>query len=66
MRLKELLKDVEYELVQGDLNLEVRDIAYDSRNVNENIAFVAMKGFRVDGHDYTMCYHVGNGKTPKF
>ena len=19
-----------------------------------------------DGHDYTMCYHVGNGKTPKF
>lgn len=52
MKLRELLKDVEYELVQGDLEIEVNDIAYDSRKVKDGILFVAMKGFRVDGHDY--------------
>ena len=52
MILRDLLKDVEYELVQGDLDLEVLDIAYDSRNIKEGMAFVALKGFRVDGHDY--------------
>lgn len=52
MKLKELLKDVDYKLVQGDLELEIKDIAYDSRKVKEGVAFVALKGFRVDGHDY--------------
>ena len=52
MKLRDLLKDVSYRKVQGNLDIEVSDIAYDSRKVNENIAFVALKGFRVDGHDY--------------
>ena len=52
MKLRELLCDVEYDFVQGDLDLEILDIAYDSRKVNKDTAFVAMKGFRVDGHDY--------------
>lgn len=52
MKLKELLKDVDYKLIQGNIDLEVEDIAYDSRKVHEGVAFVALKGFRVDGHDY--------------
>ena len=52
MRLRELLKDVEYELIQGDIELDIKDIAYDSRKVDKDVVFVAMKGFRVDGHDY--------------
>lgn len=52
MKLREILKDVDYKLVQGDLELEIKDIAYDSRKVESGILFVAMKGFRVDGHDY--------------
>ena len=52
MRLIELLKDVEYKLVQGSIDIEVDDIAYDSRKVYDGVAFVALKGFRVDGHDY--------------
>ena len=51
MKLRELLKDVDYKLVQGNLDLEVLDITYDSRCANENRAFVALKGFRVNGHD---------------
>ena len=52
MKLIDLVKDVDYELVQGDLNYEIKDIVYDSRKANKDTVFVAMKGFRVDGHDY--------------
>lgn len=52
MKLRELLKDVSYELVKGSLDIEINDISYDSRRVDENTAFVALKGFRVNGHDY--------------
>lgn len=52
MKLRELLKDVSYELVNGNLDIEINDISYDSRRVDEKTVFVALKGFRVDGHDY--------------
>ena len=52
MKLKDLLKDVDYKLIQGDIDLEIKDITYDSRSVTKDKVFVAMKGFRVDGHDY--------------
>ena len=52
MKLRELLKDVDYKFIQGNLDMEILDIAYDSRKTREGVAFVAMKGFRVDGHDY--------------
>ena len=49
MKLRELLKDVSYELVQGNLDIEISDISYKSSDINEGCAFVALKGFRVDG-----------------
>ena len=52
MKLRELLKDVEYKLIQGNLDIEINDIFYDSRKAKSDSVFVAMKGFRVDGHDY--------------
>lgn len=52
MKLKDILKDCEYEVLQGDINTEVIDIAYDSRNVKTDYMFVAIPGFIVDGHDY--------------
>ena len=44
MKLKELLKDVEYELIKGNLDLDIEDIAYDSRKCNEKTPFIALKG----------------------
>ena len=52
MKLFDLLKDVKYELVKGSLDVNVEDICYDSRKASDVVAFVAMRGFRVDGHDY--------------
>ena len=31
MKLRELLRDGDYELIQGNLDIEIYDIAYDSR-----------------------------------
>lgn len=52
MKLIELLKDVEYKLIQGNLDVDVSDITYNSNNANECCAFIALKGFRVDGHKF--------------
>ncbi|WP_291653678.1 UDP-N-acetylmuramoyl-L-alanyl-D-glutamate--2,6-diaminopimelate ligase [Clostridium sp.] len=52
MKLLDLLKGVNYELLEGALEKEVNHIQYDSRKVNEGDLFVCLTGFEVDGHDY--------------
>lgn len=52
MKLKKILKDVNYEVIKGNLDIEINDIAYNSNNVKKDFMFVALKGFRVDGHNY--------------
>lgn len=52
MRLEEIVAGAEYELLQGTLDKEVADIAYDSRKVKENVMFVAIEGTVVDGHKF--------------
>lgn len=52
MLLKLLVKDLDYTLVQGDLNAEVSDIFYDSRKVGKNGLFVCIVGTQRDSHDY--------------
>lgn len=36
----------------GDANVEVRSVQIDSRKIGKNDVFVAIKGERVDGHDF--------------
>lgn len=52
MKLSKLVEHIEYELVQGSLDKEVADIAYDSRKMKEGMLFVAIAGTVVDGHKY--------------
>ncbi|WP_195959938.1 UDP-N-acetylmuramoyl-L-alanyl-D-glutamate--2,6-diaminopimelate ligase [Clostridium tertium] len=52
MKLLDLLKGVDYELLEGTVEKEVNHIQYDSRKVNEGDLFVCLTGFEVDGHDY--------------
>lgn len=51
MTLKELVKDLKYE-VSGNFDLEIKGIAYDSRKVKDGYLFIAIKGFETDGHKY--------------
>ncbi|MCK5762489.1 MAG: UDP-N-acetylmuramoyl-L-alanyl-D-glutamate--2,6-diaminopimelate ligase, partial [Clostridiales bacterium] len=51
MKLINVFKDLKYD-GEIDGNIEIKGIAYDSRKVEEGYIFVAIKGFKVDGHDF--------------
>lgn len=52
MKVSQLVQEIEYELLQGDLNQEVKDIVYDSRKVSENSLFICIRGALADGHSF--------------
>lgn len=52
MRLAQLCEKMEYKLLNGSMDIEVKDIIYDSRKVEEGTAFVCMVGAVTDGHKY--------------
>ena len=52
MILNELLKDLAVKEVRGKTDIEVSNIAFDSRLVKPGTLFVAQRGTAVDGHEY--------------
>ena len=52
MELKRLLVGLEGLKVKGDLNVEIKGIERDSKEIKEGYLFVAIKGFTVDGHNF--------------
>ena len=52
MLLLNVLKDIDYKLISGDLNKEITSVEYDSRKVSVGSLFVCVKGFTVDGHSF--------------
>lgn len=52
MILAELLEELKYEVVSGDLNKEVSEIVLDSRKADEGCLFVCIRGAVVDGHKF--------------
>ncbi len=51
MKLKQVLKRVEHEVLLGDISSELIDICNDSRTAHEGSLFIAIKGYHVDAHD---------------
>lgn len=52
MKLLEVLKGIEGIDIKGDSEREISGIAYDSRSVKPGDMFVAIVGFKTDGHMY--------------
>lgn len=52
MQLEEMLLDLKYEILQGDLNIEVQEIENDSRKVKQGVLFFCIAGSVRDGHDF--------------
>ena len=50
--LKDILYKVALQSVSGDTAVEVAALAFDSRKVEANTAFIATRGTQADGHDY--------------
>lgn len=52
MKLKKLLENTRIISGKADLDIDINDIAYDSRNVSAGDVFMAIEGFETDGHKY--------------
>ena len=52
MKLSEILNGISDLKAKGNVDIEISDIACDSRKVKPESLFVAVKGYDVDGHDY--------------
>jgi UDP-N-acetylmuramoyl-L-alanyl-D-glutamate--2,6-diaminopimelate ligase len=47
-----MLKNLSESDVSGNRNLDIKGVAYDSRQVKPGYLFVALRGHQLDGHDY--------------
>ena len=52
MLLNQLVKNIKYTLVKGNIDIDICDVIYDSRKVVPNSVFVCLKGYTSDGHKY--------------
>lgn len=52
MKLKSILYNIKYELISGDLNTEITNINYDSREVKGGGLFFCIEGYKSDGHKF--------------
>ena len=52
IKLKKLLERIDYELLQGDLDISITDLVYDSRKVTKDSLFICVKGAVADGHGF--------------
>jgi len=52
MLLKELVSSISIKKVNGDVDIDIKNIQTDSRKVSEGELFIAIAGHTVDGHDF--------------
>ena len=52
MKLNKLLLGLDNLKAKGSLEVEIKGIESNSKNVKDGYMFIAIKGFSVDGHDY--------------
>lgn len=54
MRIYELLKGIDYEIVQGSIETEINHISWDTRRIKEKSLFICVKNRNVDRHSFAM------------
>ena len=52
MELKQILQGIEGIKAKGNIEIDVPNITNDSRKVEKDSMFIAVKGFETDGHKY--------------
>lgn len=51
-RLEKLLERLDYRIIQGDTDIEITELVYDSRKLVKGCLFVCIKGTVADGHTF--------------
>ena len=52
MKIKEIIVNCNLIEFIGDKDLDIAKLSFDSREVQENTLFFAVRGTQTDGHDY--------------
>lgn len=52
MKLQLCLQGIHYKILSGNLDIEIKNVAFDSRKVTADTVFVAIVGFKSDGHTF--------------
>lgn len=50
--LKELLQKLQYTCLQGNADIEITEVVYDSRKITKNCLFICIEGANFDGHTF--------------
>jgi UDP-N-acetylmuramoyl-L-alanyl-D-glutamate--2,6-diaminopimelate ligase len=50
--LRNILTNIDYQLLQGDIDISINNIAIDTRKIEKDDVYVAIKGVTVDGHKF--------------
>ncbi len=54
MRLQDLLRETNYECLQGTMDTEISAVVYDSRKLIEGCLFICIEGAKFDGHTFAV------------
>ncbi len=52
MELAKIMQNIEYQLLKGSIDQDIRGISYDSRKVKPGDLFICVPGYKNDGHDF--------------
>ena len=52
MKLKNLLDKINCTEIYGDVDVEIKNISINSKKAEKGSLFVAIEGFKCDGHDF--------------
>lgn len=52
MKVRDLLKDIDYNILQGRDDLIIEGLNYNSKAIKDGEAFFCIKGLKADGHKY--------------
>jgi UDP-N-acetylmuramoyl-L-alanyl-D-glutamate--2,6-diaminopimelate ligase len=52
MKLRDLIQHLDKPVTSGSLDVEIKGLTYDSRKAKKGAAFFALRGTKVDGHDF--------------
>lgn len=63
MQLTQLLHKVHFTEIIGDQTSEVSSVAFDSRKIEANSAYIAVKGIQIDGHSFIDAAIANGAKT---